>query len=87
MRYIIVDKEMYGRTLVRFVYDTKYKTFAIVHKRTSDGWKNAKYIDENFYIYYPGFAENSRESDTLPNWKVTPNANANRINRSSQARS
>ena len=80
MRYLIVDKETYNNAPYRFVYDTKFKTFVIVHKGTSEGWKNAKFVDENFYVYFPGHAATIRESDTLPNWKAKPNATSNRFN-------
>ena len=77
MRYIIVHKETYERVNYRFVYDRKFKTFAIVQRFGRDKnnkdkdptWFNEMLAPAHFYTYFPGFAKNARESNTLPNWK------------------
>lgn len=71
MRYIVVHSETFEKVNYRFVYDTKFKTFAIVQRfsKEKEGWVNEMLAPATFYTYFPGFARNSRESNKLPNWK------------------
>lgn len=84
MRYIIADSVNYDgqrSTSVtpytgpryRFVYDTKFKHFALVQKKRGRLWVDVKYVDSNFYVLFPGHAK-TRESDKAPNWpSIDPN--------------
>ena len=70
MRYIVSDSVAYEGSRYRFVYDTKYKTFITVHKAYKrNTWIEARYVDQNFYILFPGHTK-TRTSDNLPNWQV-----------------
>lgn len=69
MRYLIVDSEVYEGQRYRLVYDTLRKHFAIVQKLVGRVWRNERFVDTNFYVYFPGFAKAIRESNKLPNWK------------------
>lgn len=69
MRYIIIDSEIYEGQRYRLIYDTVRKHFAVVQKLVGKLWKNERFVDQNFYIYYPGHAKNVRTSNKLPNWK------------------
>lgn len=69
MRYLISDSVAYEGSRFRFVYDTKFKHFAIVQKqRGRNVWVDIKYVDSNFYVLFPGHTR-TRETDRLPNWK------------------
>lgn len=77
-RYIIVHSEMFEKVNYRFVYDRKFKTFVIVQRfgqnkfnKTEKDliWQNEMLAPSHFYVYFPGFAKNYRESNKLPNWK------------------
>jgi hypothetical protein len=68
-RYFVADSERYEGTQVRFVYDRKYKRFVTIQVNSSQGFTTVKKAnDENFYVYFPGFAEKLRETDRLPKW-------------------
>ncbi len=68
-RFYIADNEKYEGLTVRFVYDRQYKRFDTIQINSSQGWTTIKKVnDENFYVYFPGFAEKLRESNSVPKW-------------------
>ena len=68
-RYYIADNEKFEGINVRFVYDRQFKRFDSIQINSSQGWTTVKKVnDENFYVYYPGFANGLRESNTRPKW-------------------
>ena len=68
-RYFIADNEKYEGLTVRFVYDRTYKRFDTIQINSSQGWTTIKKVnDENFYVYFPGFTDKLRESNTRPKW-------------------
>lgn len=69
MRYLVADDEAFENRRFRFVYDTLYKRFIVVEKKSdSYPWTFVKNAGSNFYIYMPGFAKRLRESDSIPKW-------------------
>lgn len=70
-RFYVADNEKYEGLTIRFVYDRKYKRFDTVQINSSQGWTTVKKVnDENFYVYFPGHAENLREANSRPRWSA-----------------
>lgn len=67
-RFFVAPQEMYEGRQYRFVYDRKYKSFRTVMLFDGRSWSKVKNAGENFYVFFPGFAKNLRETDKLLTW-------------------